>query len=245
LICKRKSCRTRRGVRQGRPNRRDGEQNRQKRGRRENEPGKEVIRLHSEKPVGPRRESPSAVKTRLSRREIERGGKACWDAEQLDRDLPSRWRACITSSSFGPREARVRALRTGEDHVRDGWRQAHFEALMAHKMDTGPPVFSAAPISRSRSGAEPTRSGCSNTLTWRGFAVAPPFHWRGFRSGQGRQLRILAPYTTRRLPSASRRCSCGSSFWSAGHRSVPSGWSAKFWPEKRPAFQDKPTCGEA
>jgi hypothetical protein len=26
------------------------------------------------------------------------------------------------------------------------------------------------------------------TLTWRGFAVAVPFHWRGFRSGQGRQL---------------------------------------------------------
>ena len=43
----------------------------------------------------------------------------------------------------------------------------------------------------------------------RGFAVAPPFHWHCSRNGQGRQLRMLAPYTTRRLPSASLRCSCG------------------------------------
>ena len=57
---------------------------------------------------------------------------------------------------------------------------------------------------------------------------------------QGRQLRMLAPYTTRRLPSASLRCSCGVSCWSAGHRSVPSGWSAKSWPAKRPAFHAEP-----
>src|SRR3989440_8218568 len=46
---------------------------------------------------------------------------------------------------------------------------------------------------------------------------------------------MLAPYTTRRLPSASRRCSCGISFWEAWQRSVPSGWRAKSCPEKRPA----------
>jgi len=96
-----------------------------------------------------------------------------------------------------------------------------------------------------RSGAEPTGSGCNSTLTWRGLAVALPFHWHCARSGQGRQLRRLAPYTTRKLPSASRRCSCGSSFWLAGHRSVPSGWRRKSWPEKWPAFQGKPTCGGA
>jgi hypothetical protein len=28
--------------------------------------------------------------------------------------------------------------------------------------------------------------------------------------------------------------------WSAGHRSVPSGWRTKSWPEKRPDFQDTP-----
>lgn len=95
-----------------------------------------------------------------------------------------------------------------------------------------------------RSGAEPTRSGCSSTLTWRGFVVALPFHWHCSRREQERQLRMLAPYTTRRLPSASRRCSCGSNVCLAGHRNVPLGWKAKSWPEKRPAFQAKPTCGE-
>ena len=30
--------------------------------------------------------------------------------------------------------------------------------------------------SRQSSGADPTRSGCSSTLTWRGFVVALPFH---------------------------------------------------------------------
>ena len=35
-----------------------------------------------------------------------------------------------------------------------------------------------------------------------GFAVAPPFHWHRSRNGQGRQLRMLAAYTMRRLPSA-------------------------------------------
>lgn len=49
----------------------------------------------------------------------------------------------------------------------------------------------------------------------------------------------------RRLPSVSLRCSCGVSFWSAGQRSVPSGWKAKSWPEKRPAFQAEPTSGGA
>ncbi len=29
---------------------------------------------------------------------------------------------------------------------------------------------------RQSSGREPTANGCRSTLTWRGFAVAPPFH---------------------------------------------------------------------
>jgi hypothetical protein len=48
--------------------------------------------------------------------------------------------------------------------------------LGSHQLQTGAPVLSAAPIARSRSGAGPTWSGCSSTLTWRGFAVALPFH---------------------------------------------------------------------
>jgi hypothetical protein len=46
----------------------------------------------------------------------------------------------------------VCTLRPGEDRVRSGWRsdgrrQAYFEALVPHELDTGPPMFSAAPIS--------------------------------------------------------------------------------------------------
>jgi hypothetical protein len=77
----------------------------------------------------------------------------------------------------------------------------------------------------------------SLTLTWRVLGGAALPLALLVASGQGRQLRMLAPYTTRRLPSASLRCSWGISIWSAGHRSVPSGWRAKSWPEKRPAFQ--------
>src|SRR5438874_13446868 len=45
---------------------------------------------------------------------------------------------------------------------------------------------------------------------------------------------MLAAYTTRRLPSASRRPSCTESFWLAGQRNVPSGWRAKSAKTKRP-----------
>jgi hypothetical protein len=63
-----------------------------------------------------------AAKAVLSRRQPERGGKAFWDAEQLDRDLASRWSMSIASQSLWPREARVGSLRTGKDHFRFVWR---------------------------------------------------------------------------------------------------------------------------
>ncbi len=81
--------------------------------------------------------------------------------------------------------------------------------------------------SRQSSGAEPTWRGCNSTLTWRGFLVLLPCHWHCSRSGQGRQLRILAPYTMRRLPSASLRCSCGISFWSSFAAQRPIGLEGK------------------
>ena len=154
---------------------------------------------------------------KLSRRETKRGGKTYWDAKQRDRYLPRSTRSRIASEPLGPREARVCTLRPGEDRVRGrrrsgGRQQAYVEALVPHELDTGMPMFSTGPISRSRSGAGPTRSGCNSTLTWRGFEVLLPSHWHCSRFGQGRQLRMLAPYTMRRLPSASLRCSCGVSF---------------------------------
>jgi hypothetical protein len=205
------------------------------------------MRLQPEKQACPRRENPTASKTGLRLRQTERGGKGSWDAEQFDRHLVRGWDAHVPSEPLCPEEASMGSLRTGQDDIRGawrsgcGWQQAHLDTLEPHELHTSAPVFSAAPISRSRSGAEPTGSGCSSTLTWRGFLVALPCHWHCSRTAQGRQLRMLAPYTTRRLPSASRRCSCGINFSFAGQRSVPSGWRAKSWPEKRPAFQGKPT----
>jgi hypothetical protein len=56
-------------------------------------------------------------------------------------------------------------------------------------------------------------------------------------SGHGRQSRMLAQETIRRLPSCSRRCSCGTKTLPAGQRKVPSGWRRKSAPVKRPAFR--------
>jgi hypothetical protein len=136
------------------------------------------MKLPSEKPACPRKRTPSAVRTELSRSLPERGSKGCWDAEQPDRDLPSSFRARIVIKSLGLREARVRALRTGEDRIRGGRRsgrrrQAYLDALLSHQLHTGTPVFSAAGVARSRTGAGPTWSGCSSTLT-----RAPAWQWR-------------------------------------------------------------------
>jgi hypothetical protein len=49
------------------------------------------------------------------------------------------------------------------------------------------------------------RADATAHLSGRGFKVSLPCHWHCSRRGQGRQLRMLAAYTTRRLPSASRR----------------------------------------
>jgi hypothetical protein len=82
-------------------------------------------------------------------------------------------------------------------------------------------------------------------LTWRGLAVVLPFHWHWSRKGHGRQSRMLAEETIRRLPSRSRRCSCGTKTLPAGHRRVPSGWRGKSAPVKRPAFQEVAVVGGA
>src|SRR6266699_3154886 len=121
-------------------------------GRIEKLPGKEAMRLHSEKQACPRRGTPTAVKTVLHRCQTERGGKDFWDAKQFDRDLTSRWNTRIASQPLCPREARVGKLRAGKDHFRFAWRscgggwQAHLDALVSHELHTGAPVRSPAPI---------------------------------------------------------------------------------------------------
>ena len=148
----------------------------------EEKPGKKAMRLPSEKQTCPRRGNPTAVKTVLNRRQTERGGKALWDAEQSDRHLARCWDARVTSEPLCPREARVCSRLSRKDHFRCAWqggggrRQAHLDALVSQELHTGAPVLSAAPIPRSRSGAGPTRSGCSSKLIRRGFVVASPCH---------------------------------------------------------------------
>ena len=131
---------------------------RQKKGRIENQPGKEGMRLHPEKQAGPRRGNPTAVKTVLNRRQTERGGKGFWDAEQSDRHLVRCWDAHVTSEPLWPREARVRSLRAGQDHFRfarrsgGGRRQAHLDVLVSHELHTGTPVLSPAPVAPEQRG---------------------------------------------------------------------------------------------
>src|SRR6266699_1119796 len=123
--------------------------------RSEEKPGKEATRLHSEKQSCPRRRdtvADEALLRRCFRCQPERGGKAFWDAEQLDRDLASPWIPRIASEAFCPRKARVRTLPTGKDHLPLTWRsggrrrQAHLDALGSHQLPPGTPVLSAAPV---------------------------------------------------------------------------------------------------
>jgi hypothetical protein len=65
------------------------------------------MRLHAEQQTCPRRRSIVPAQAVLSRRQTERGGKDFWDAEQLDRDLVSRWSTRIASQSLCPRDAHV------------------------------------------------------------------------------------------------------------------------------------------
>jgi len=109
----------------------------------------------------------------LSRCQTERGGKVFWDAEQLDRDLASRWSTRIANEPLFPREARVRSLRAGKDHFRAakrscGWgRQAHLNALVPHELHTSAPVRSPAPISpEQRRRTNPERMQQDTDPTW-------------------------------------------------------------------------------
>src|SRR5262249_51518008 len=138
-----------------------GERTRQQRGKSENQPGKAGMRLLSEQPTGPSRKTPSAVRTESDRRQPEQGGKGGWDTEHPDRDRPSGRKASIASQPLVPQETIRRALWARQDHVGDGrrsggrWRQVYLQALVAHELQTGTPMDSAAPI-------EPEQRGRAN-----------------------------------------------------------------------------------
>src|SRR5215469_12742031 len=109
----------------------------------EEKPGKKAMRLHSEQQAGPRRGKTATAKAVLNRRKAERGGKSFWDAEQLDRDVASRWGACIAHQPLLPREAIMRSLCPGKERRLGVWlflaRRAElaFYTLVAHELHAG------------------------------------------------------------------------------------------------------------
>ena len=121
-------------------------------GRIEDQSGKEAMRLYSEKQACPSRGNLTAVKTMLSRRQTERGGKVFWDTEESDRHPTGCGNSCVASKPLCPREASVGTLRAGKDHFCFAWRscgggrQAHLDALVSHELHTGAPMLSPAPI---------------------------------------------------------------------------------------------------
>jgi hypothetical protein len=77
-------------------------------------PGKEAIRLHSEKHACPRRGNPEARDARSSSaRQTEEGGEGFWNTEQCDGDLESSWGTRIASEPLVPRETIMRPARPG------------------------------------------------------------------------------------------------------------------------------------
>jgi len=79
------------------------------------------MRLRSEKQISPRGRGTVAARAMVSRHQTEQSGKDFRNAEQLDRDLASRWRARIASQPLCPRETRVGTLRAGKKHIRLAW----------------------------------------------------------------------------------------------------------------------------
>ncbi len=103
------------------------------------------------------------------------------DPKECERELTSSASSCIAGQARLPREPHVSTLRAGKDHLRgrrdSWWRSAsNVHPLGTHQLQTGAPMFSATPISRSRSGAEPMGSGWSSRLIRRGLSVASPCH---------------------------------------------------------------------
>jgi len=119
----------------------------------------------------------------------------------------------------------------------------NLDALGTNEVDTGTSMLSSAPVlpeKRLPSDSERMQEQASLARLFGGVTI--PLALLALAS-QGRQLRILAAYTTRRLLSASRRCSWGTSDCPAGQRSVPSGWRGKSAPVKRPVFQEVAAVG--
>ena len=87
----------------------------------EEQPGKEALKLHSEKQACPGEGTQRQQIAVLSRGQSQRGGKVFWDAEQFDRHPASCWGARIASEALLPAETIMRPLRTGQGRRRERW----------------------------------------------------------------------------------------------------------------------------
>lgn len=119
----------------------------------EEQPGKEVMKLHSEKHASLRRSKTEARDARsLSRHQAERGSKVFGYTEQSDHYLASRWQARIASQPFCPREPIVRARSPGKGRKLDDWigRVLGFHLdlylLLAEQLHARAPMLPAAPV---------------------------------------------------------------------------------------------------
>jgi hypothetical protein len=110
-----------------------------------------------------------------------------------------------------------------------GRRQAHLDTLVSHELHTGAPVFSPAPISRSRNGAGPTWSGCE-----------PHTHLTRLRGRVAIPLTLLALRTRAAVANAGRidhaQTSIGLVAPLLGMKRL-SCWTGKSAPVKRPVFR--------
>lgn len=206
------------------------------------------MRLHSEEQVCPRRKNLYTPERVLSGGQSERGGHRFWDTEQRERDPASRGNSCIASEPKRPVEAVMCALRTGQgcrDRIcagREPLLLLDVHALITKQLDARPSVMQTTPVI-------PEERLISNHEWMQQHA-----HLARLFGGAPIPLALLTQLTGTttanaggvhqpQAPSASCRRSWSVSVLPAGQRRVPSGWSGKSWPVKRPVFQDVAVVG--
>jgi hypothetical protein len=189
---RRKSSRIGQEVGERGSNRRDGEQNGQKRGRRKKQRGKERVKCPSERRACPRRVHATEVQIVYAVAQSSKGARATGTPNNLIVIWPAVWaRPFRASRSIQERRECARCARDRTTLVGGGGAEVGGDSFTSSRWWRSRCMHARRCVLRGqscqRSGDEPTRSGCRNTLTWRGFAGALPFHWHCSRREQERQ----------------------------------------------------------
>lgn len=129
----------------------------------EEKPGKEAMRLRSERSEGPfpRREHSTTCHDSLACGEAEEHGKGFWDAEEFDSDQALGWRTRIASQALFPRESNVAPVAHEKAEARAFLAEPCWQVLGARQpVDCARaaciPVDAASDSSHARAG-EPTQ----------------------------------------------------------------------------------------